>query len=54
MLSVGAFVEGELYPSWMQFSKPVLAFILSLFAFFFFFFYSRSNRRTLPWHGDQS
>jgi hypothetical protein len=39
MLSVGAFVEGELYPSWMQiFSKPVLAFILFFIWFFFFFF----------------
>jgi hypothetical protein len=31
--SVGAFVGGELYPSWMHFSKPLLPY-LSLFAFF--------------------
>ena len=37
------------------FSKPILAFILSLFVFSSSFsFYLRSNRRTLPWHGDQS
>jgi hypothetical protein len=56
MLSVGAFVESKLHPSWMQFfSKPVLAFIPFLFAFSSSFsFYSRSNQRTLPWHGDQS
>jgi hypothetical protein len=54
MLSVGAFVEGKLYLSWMHFFMPVLAFIL-LFAFFSFVsFYSRANQRTLPWHGDQS
>jgi hypothetical protein len=37
MLSVGAFVEGELYLSWMHFSKPVLAFILFLLYFLFSF-----------------
>jgi hypothetical protein len=38
MLSVGAFVEGELYLSWMYFSKPVLAlFFCSLFLFLFLF-----------------
>jgi hypothetical protein len=30
MLPVGAFVEGELYFSWMHFSKPIL-FLLLLF-----------------------
>jgi uncharacterized SAM-binding protein YcdF (DUF218 family) len=59
MLSVGAFVEGELFLSWMHFSKPILAFILFLLYFLFAFsssfsFYSRDNQRTLPWHGDQS
>jgi hypothetical protein len=43
MLFVGAFVEGELYLSWMHFSKSVLAFILFLLyfsvCFFFFFFF---------------
>jgi hypothetical protein len=42
-LPVGAFVEGELYLSWMHFSKPILAFY-SYFLFFysllFFFFKS--------------
>jgi hypothetical protein len=51
MFSVGAFVEDELYLSWMHFSKPILAFILFLL---YFSFYSRANQRTLPWHGDQS
>jgi hypothetical protein len=56
MLSVGAFVEGELYLSWMQFfPSPFLPLFFSLFAFSFSFsFYSRANQRTLPWHGDQS
>jgi uncharacterized membrane protein len=44
MLSVGAFVEGELYLSWMHFSMPVLAFIL-LFVFFFFFFFIQELTR---------
>ena len=34
MLSVGAFVGGELYPSWMQFFPSPLLPYLSLFAFF--------------------
>jgi hypothetical protein len=38
MLSVGAFVEGELYLSWMHFSKPVFAFILFLALFFYLLF----------------
>ena len=33
MLSVGAFVGGELYPSWMQFFQALFA--LSFFYFFF-------------------
>jgi uncharacterized BrkB/YihY/UPF0761 family membrane protein len=56
MLSVGAFVEGELHLSWMHFfqahSLPLLFFLLYSFIFFFFI-YSRANQRTLPWHGDQ-
>jgi hypothetical protein len=45
MLSVGAFVEGELYPSWMQFfPSPFLPLFFSLFAFSSSFsFYSRAN-----------
>jgi hypothetical protein len=56
MLSVGAFVEGELYLSLMQiFPSPLLPLFFSfIFFFFFFFFYSRANQRTLPCHGDQS
>jgi hypothetical protein len=55
VLSVGAFVGGELYLSWMQFfPSPFIAFILSLFIVFFFLFASRSDQRTLPWRGDQS
>jgi hypothetical protein len=39
-ITVGAFVEGELYPSWMQFfPSPFLPlfFFFSLFAFLFLF-----------------
>jgi hypothetical protein len=40
ILPVGAFVEGELYPSWMQFfPSPLLPlFFLFFIAFFFFLF----------------
>jgi hypothetical protein len=56
VLPVGAFVEGELYLSWMQFfPSPFLPLFFSLFAFSSsFYFYSRANQRTLPWRGDQS
>jgi hypothetical protein len=56
MLSVGAFIEGELYLSWMQFfPSPFLPLFLSLFVFSSSFsFYARANQRTLPWRGDQS
>jgi hypothetical protein len=56
MLSMGAFVEGELYLSWMQFFKArscLYSFLLFAFSSSFSF-YSRANQRTLPWHGDQS
>jgi hypothetical protein len=44
-LPVGAFVEGELYLSWMQFfPSPFLPFIL---LFFICFFSSRANQGTL-------
>jgi hypothetical protein len=54
ILPVGAFVEGELYLSWMQFfSRPFLPLFFYLFDFSSSsFFYSRANQRTLPWHGD--
>jgi hypothetical protein len=49
MLHVGAFVEGELYLSWMHFfPSPFLP------LFFLFAFCSRVNQGTLPWHGDKS
>ena len=35
VLPVGAFVEGELYLSWMHFSKPILPFILFILVLFF-------------------
>jgi hypothetical protein len=56
ILPMGAFVEGKLYLSWMQFfPSPSLPLFFSLFDFSFSFsFYSRANQRTLPWRGDQS
>jgi hypothetical protein len=62
ILHVCAFVEGELYLSWMQFFQAPFAFILFFICFFFslfpfsssFSFYSRANQMTLPWRGDQS
>jgi hypothetical protein len=54
MLFVGAFVEGELYLSWMQFfPNPFMPLFFLYFIDFFFFFCSRDNQGTLPWHGDQ-
>jgi hypothetical protein len=54
MLPVGAFVEGELYLSWMHFFQ---AHSCLLFLFFYSFilllFCSRANQGTLPWRGDQ-
>jgi hypothetical protein len=38
MLSVGAFVEGELYLSWMHFFQARFAFILFLALFFYLLF----------------
>jgi hypothetical protein len=39
VLSVGAFVEGELYPSWMQFfPSPLLPLYFSFLCFAFSFF----------------
>jgi hypothetical protein len=52
MLPVGAFVEGELYLSWMHFFQAHFAFY-SLFFYCFFLFCSRANQGTLPWRGDQ-
>jgi hypothetical protein len=55
VLPVGAFVEGELYLSWMHFFQAHSC-LYSFYSFilFCFFFYSRANQGTLPWHGDQS
>jgi hypothetical protein len=40
MLPVGAFVEGELYLSWMQFfPSPFMPFILFVISFFIAFFF---------------
>jgi hypothetical protein len=40
MLPVGAFVEGELYLSWMQFfPSPFMPFILFIISFFIAFFF---------------
>jgi len=60
MLPMGAFVEGELYLSWMHFfPSPFLPLFFFLFYSFICFsssfsFHSRTNQGTLPWHGDQS
>jgi hypothetical protein len=49
-LLAGAFVEGELHPSWMQvFSKPILAF----YSYFSLLFLQEAKQGTLPWRGDQ-
>jgi hypothetical protein len=56
MLSVSAFVEGELYLLRMHFFQArscLYSFPLFVFSSSFSF-YSRANQRTLPWHGDQS
>jgi hypothetical protein len=47
---VGAFVEGELHLSWMQFfPSPFMSFIL----LFLLLFLQEANQGTLPWRGDQ-
>jgi hypothetical protein len=57
MLYVGAFVEGELYLSWMQFFPspfmPLFFFLFLSCIVFSFFFCSSDNQGTLPWRGDQ-
>jgi hypothetical protein len=53
VLSVGAFVGGELYPSWMHFFQALYCLYLLIYCFSFFFT-SRSDQRTLPWLGGQS
>jgi hypothetical protein len=46
MLPVGAFVEGALYPSWMQFfPSPFLPLFFSLFACSSFFFFIQGLTR---------
>jgi hypothetical protein len=54
MLPVGAFVEGELYLSWMHFFQAhyCLLFFILFILLFFISFCSRANQGTLPWHGD--
>jgi hypothetical protein len=46
VLLVGAFVEGELYLSWMH------SFQAHSCLYSFLLFCSRANQGTLPWHGD--
>ena len=55
MLPVDAFLEGELYLSWMHFFQAhSLPFILHYFILLSFIdFHLRVNQGTLPWHGDQ-
>jgi hypothetical protein len=55
MLPVGAFVEGELYLSWMHFfqAHSCLLFFILLFFYLLLLFCSRANQGTLPWRGDQ-
>jgi hypothetical protein len=50
MLSAGAFVEGDLYLSWMHiFPSPFLPLFFFIFIILFVFsFYSGYNQRTLP------
>jgi hypothetical protein len=52
---VGAFVEGELHLSWMQFfPSPLMPFILySSFFYSLLIFLQEANQGTLPWRGDQ-
>jgi hypothetical protein len=52
MLPVGAFVEGELYLSWMHFFQAHSC-LLFLFFYSLLLFCSRANQGTLPWRGDQ-
>jgi hypothetical protein len=55
VLPVGAFVEGKLHLSWMQFfPSPFMPFILySSFFYSLFLFLQEANQGTLPWRGDQ-
>jgi hypothetical protein len=46
ILPVGAFVEGELYPSWMQiFPSPFLPLFFSLFLFLLLFLFIQGLTR---------
>jgi hypothetical protein len=49
-LPVGAFVEGELHLSWMQFFQ---AQIMPFYYLFLLIFLEEANQGTLPWHGEQ-
>jgi hypothetical protein len=55
MLLMGAFVEGELYLSWMLFfqAHSCLLFFILFVLLFFISFCSRDNQGTLPLRGDQ-
>jgi hypothetical protein len=54
VLPVGAFVEGELYLSWMHsFQAHSCLYSFLFFYCFSFSFCSRANQGTLPWCGDQ-
>jgi hypothetical protein len=44
ILSVGAFVGGELYLSWMQFFRPLLPLFFLLFIVFSFFLFQGLTR----------
>jgi hypothetical protein len=49
VLPVGAFVEGELHLSWIQFfPSPIYVF----YSLFLLFFLQEANHGTLPWRGD--
>jgi hypothetical protein len=52
-LPVGAFVEGELYLSWMHFFQAHSCLLFFFILLFFISFCSRANQGTLPWRGDQ-
>jgi hypothetical protein len=50
VLPVGAFVEGKLHLSWMQFfPSPIHAF----YSLFLLLFLQEANQGALPLHGDQ-
>jgi hypothetical protein len=52
MFPVGAFVEGELYLSWMHFFQAHFFLLFFILLSFIAFFCSRANQGKLPWCGD--